>query len=382
MDFVGNRRVASSAALERKLRQDIYSCTLREGDLLASENQLIRKYKLSGYQIRKAVANLKKEGLLRSVRGSGTYVVSPEDRRKSAHSAGESAGRILFLSFESYFSRDLFHSPGTYDPIFRGLSHEFASSRYDLVFGHVNDETSAPECLASREIAGVIFLGEPTPEFYRKHLRRFPCVGINNYQISCEFDRVRLDDLARSYIAAEYLASIGHRRIAYFCDSIGSTQTDSRVDGFRKAVRELGLDPDPELEIVFRRIPQGESDAPWSAFPDFSSRLKPLFTSANPPTAIICYDDPRLVAIQFSLQKLGLSVPGDVSLTGAFNGRQTWCENATSVCDRMEDICVEAARLLLENIEREKTAAGKTVLLQPYLVRGQTTSPLKIREKK
>ena len=84
MDFVGNRRVASSAALERKLRQDIYSCTLREGDLLASENQLIRKYKLSGYQIRKAVANLKKEGLLRSVRGSGTYVVSPEDRRKSA----------------------------------------------------------------------------------------------------------------------------------------------------------------------------------------------------------------------------------------------------------------------------------------------------------
>ncbi len=382
MDFVGNRRVASSVNLERKLRQEIYSCTLKEGDLLASENQLIRKYKLSGYQIRKAIANLKKEGLLKSIRGSGTYVVSPEERRKTVSNGDASSGRILFLSFESYFSRDLFHSPGTYDPIFRGLSREFASSHYDLVFGHVSNETVPPECLASRNIAGVIFLGEPSSEFYRKYLHRFPCVGINNYQFSCEFDRVRLDDFARSYIAAEYLASIGHRRIAYFCDTIGSAQTDFRVDGFRKAVRELGLDPDPALEIVFRRIPKGESDAPWSAFPDFTSRLEPLFTAPNPPSAIICYDDPRLMAVQCSLQKMGLSVPGDVSLAGAFNGRQTWCENATSVCDRMEDICVEAARLLLERIERKNSCSGKTILLQPYLVHGQTTAPLKHREKK
>ncbi|MFA1820832.1 GntR family transcriptional regulator [Virgibacillus oceani] len=60
--------------LKRILRSQILSGVFKEMDMLPSETQLMKKYQITRTTIRKALAELNKEGLVQQVHGKGTYV--------------------------------------------------------------------------------------------------------------------------------------------------------------------------------------------------------------------------------------------------------------------------------------------------------------------
>lgn len=60
--------------LKRLLRSQILNGEFKEMDLLPSETQLMKQYQITRTTIRKAIAELKQEGLVQQVHGKGTYV--------------------------------------------------------------------------------------------------------------------------------------------------------------------------------------------------------------------------------------------------------------------------------------------------------------------
>lgn len=60
--------------LQRLLRDQILRGEFKEMDLLPSETQLMKQYNITRTTIRKAIAELKQEGLVQQVHGKGTYV--------------------------------------------------------------------------------------------------------------------------------------------------------------------------------------------------------------------------------------------------------------------------------------------------------------------
>ncbi|WP_029089415.1 FadR/GntR family transcriptional regulator [Brevibacterium album] len=76
-----------AAAVAAALRERIVTGALTPGERLPSENDLAREHAVSRTVVREAIGRLRAEGLVRSARGSGTYVLAVP------HSAAYDPGR-------------------------------------------------------------------------------------------------------------------------------------------------------------------------------------------------------------------------------------------------------------------------------------------------
>ena len=102
--------------------------------------------------------------------------------------------------------------------------------------------------------------------------------------------------------AVEYLAALGHRRIAHVTGVGHFVHTAQRAAAFRDTATELGL----SIEIV-------ETD--YSA--EIGARAtRKLLSSRTPPSAIMFDSDLLAVTGLGVAQQMGFSVPDDVSIVG------------------------------------------------------------------
>ena len=110
------------------------------------------------------------------------------------------------------------------------------------------------------------------------------------------------DEAAALAETVEYLAALGHRRIARVGGLPGLQHTEIRTDAFTAVCRSLGLDD-------FATIP---SDYTGEEGSRATRRL--LSSGPNRPTAVIYDNDVMAIAGLAVAQEMGLSVPGDLSI--------------------------------------------------------------------
>jgi DNA-binding LacI/PurR family transcriptional regulator len=117
------------------------------------------------------------------------------------------------------------------------------------------------------------------------------------------------DDVRGGEIAAEHLIARGHRRIGFVGDQpaspFGFTSSEHRREGFRRALRRAGIEPDTGLE---RRGRHGREEARVLA--------EDLLGCSGRPTAVFAASDTQALGVLEAAQSAGLSVPGDVAVIG------------------------------------------------------------------
>jgi DNA-binding LacI/PurR family transcriptional regulator len=189
---------------------------------------------------------------------------------------------------------------------------------------------------------------------------------------------IGIDNISGGAAAARHLLELGHRNIAIL--SIGD------VDGLVGVVAPERVDP--EMEATPRDRMHGywqalaEYGIPREAVPiqgtlhDRSSTLmamEALFSSANPPTAILAMSDKvALFAMQW-LTERGLKVPEDVSIIG-FDGvpeAATSLPRLTTVAQPFAEIARRSVTAILENAVPENREALDLELV----VRDSTAAP-------
>ncbi len=107
-------------------------------------------------------------------------------------------------------------------------------------------------------------------------------------------------------LLAEQVIDLGHHRIGVIsADRKFNDRARERAEGILQAMENRGLDADaaPIIETVFSIESGGK------AFQD-------LMALEHPPTAVMCGNDVLAVGALAMARQIGLSVPGDVSITG------------------------------------------------------------------
>ncbi|MGO8079781.1 LacI family DNA-binding transcriptional regulator [Rhizobium leguminosarum] len=113
------------------------------------------------------------------------------------------------------------------------------------------------------------------------------------------------DDRLGGYLAARHLLDLGHRRIGVIAGPSYASSSRGRVEGFRHALEEAGLNADPSYII------------PSTFGIESGAVAVETLMHLNPrPTAIFAVNDNTAIGALSGLTKLGLAVPQDISIVG------------------------------------------------------------------
>lgn len=197
-----------------------------------------------------------------------------------------------------------------HDSISQGVISYLSGTSYWPLFadGNDNPETAkaAIENLLVRRIDGLIFIGgmlseEALIEFHD----RVPTFAVG-FEMKTVADRsIGVDNEQAAFNATNHLIELGHRRIVHITGIANHNDSVRRLEGYRRALTESGIEIDPEL------ICQGEFDG-QSGFDAVTSLLE----NGKKFTAVFAANDVCAMGATLALDRKSLSVPEDVSVIG------------------------------------------------------------------
>jgi LacI family transcriptional regulator len=355
-------RLAPSAkqpenALANILREQILSGNYQTGDWLPTERALAEDLGADRRTIRMAINQLVRDGLV---------IRRPHCRPIVAKGGGESseeaASKTEAASSTSSFIALLMWSGGgqleravtSQQRIFWGMNQALAEAGYYAVFvdmGEVGTEKENAEreaeqlrYMQKRGFGGAVFY----PYAYRSNRalieevsRTIPLVTIDRRIDSVNADFVGVDNYQAMYDTIAHLIAQGHRRIAYITKNEQICPVQDRIQGYIDAIRDSGLD-----EMILS-IPSRTGQA-WTAI-DMIFRMP----KHERPTAAAVFNDYSAMDLAQRLTSMGLSVPGDVALTGFDDIVPALPSGVgmTTVAQPYEDIGVKAAEVLIRRLK-------------------------------
>jgi LacI family transcriptional regulator len=161
--------------------------------------------------------------------------------------------------------------------------------------------------LRSRRIDGMILalpLAESLEQARQVAEGHIPLVLVD-LQYPIDADHIAIDNLYGGYLATRHLLEQGHRRIGIICGPTILPVSQSRLNGYRRALEEYGVCYHPELVIPGAfTVESGVAGA------------EQLLALAEPPTAIFCSDDLMAIGALGTLWRKHIRVPDDISLIG------------------------------------------------------------------
>lgn len=225
------------------IRSRINSKEYQTDSIIPSEKELQNEFGVSRHTIRQALAVLINEGLLRSEKGSGTYVKKEVLKNKTI-------GVIT-----TYVSDYIFPS------IIRGIEQTLRENGYSLLLASTNNnvdqEKKCLELMLEHGVDGLII--EPTKSnqynpnlTYYLSLKKMgiPIVMIHAYYEELDFPYIAVDDVASGFLATNTLIEAGHTN-NLLITKIDDIQGKLRMKGFLKAHDQQNLYPEPENILTF-----------------------------------------------------------------------------------------------------------------------------------
>ncbi len=182
-------------------------------------------------------------------------------------------------------------------------------------------------------------------------------------RVSHGADSVSIDSRAAAQAATEHLLSIGRRRIGVIRhqpQNTGGTIGKARLEGYRRALAEYGLEYDPDL-VATVDVPNGRYAT--DATDELLAQPKEL-------DAIFCFNDDLALAAMRRLHEHGYKVPDHIAVMGIDDiaaGAFVTPTLSTIQPDK-KAIAADAVRMLIERIEGttddspRRVKAGFTVL--------------------
>ena len=156
---------------------------------------------------------------------------------------------------------------------------------------------------------------------------------------------VSIDDRAAAQAMTAHLLALGHHRIGFIVGHPNQTASTQRLAGFRTAMERAGLDLPEEL------VAQGLFN--YRSGLDAAERLLALDPR---PTAIFASNDDMAAATVAVAHRLGLDVPGDLTVTGFDDtaiASTIWPELST-IHQPISDMARAAVALLVQQIRARR----------------------------
>ena len=178
-----------------------------------------------------------------------------------------------------------------------------ATNEYDL-----DVELKQARNLVSRGVDGLILRGDKRHDDLRRLLtaQNIPFVNVGVYEPDKAYPSIGVDNARAGRRITQHLVDLGHRRVAVVAAmQRNNDRAQARLGGILEVLGEHDAVP-PEhwmLQVNYK-------------LDDARQAARTLLGSGDRPTAVVCGNDVIAYGVMLEALKLGLAVPGDVSVVG------------------------------------------------------------------
>lgn len=197
---------------------------------------------------------------------------------------------------------------GLYGVLVDAMYQECHTYGYEMEIFIIESGERMLQMLMGKRVDGAVLLHSELKEEQEKFLHdmEFPAVYLDREIKDKYASSVLFDSYESGRMAAEYLYSLGHRRILTVRGVDWTYDGDQRLKGFEDFMREKGypIDSDYVVEGLFS---QGVS---YRETKRFLQKALPL------PDAVFAANDDSAIGCIKALREAGYSVPDDISIVG------------------------------------------------------------------
>jgi LacI family transcriptional regulator len=167
--------------------------------------------------------------------------------------------------------------------------------------------TSAESSLNVKGLGGVIFADLISNQRQLEYAleQGNPCVVINNYVDNLDVSSISIDNTQGAKEAINYLAGLGHKRIAHISGDLVTQAGRQRLEGYKKGLKMNNIEFRDEYVI--------KTDYSRGQARNAAHRLLGLKQS---PTAIFIASDSMALEVMAVATELGKQIPVDFSIIG------------------------------------------------------------------
>jgi len=201
-----------------------------------------------------------------------------------------------------------------FSKILRGIEETLFEAGYGMIIGDLDGSPEKEAHFAAFAGAGQVdgalllngHLFGQTRDGHGPAMRtNVPLVALCEAIPGAEIPQIEVDNREAARGMTAYLASLGHRRIAYLCGPSDNVLEHERIKGYRDGLRDSGLAVSPGL------IWPGD----YTLEAGFRAGCA-LVASSERPSAVFCSNDEMAIGLMQALAAGGVKVPDEVSVAG------------------------------------------------------------------
>jgi DNA-binding LacI/PurR family transcriptional regulator len=249
---------------------------------------------------------------------------------------------------------DLFVNP-FFIQVMRGISHYAQKKGYYIMYTYSDNEEQEVEYITSlmnsRRVDGIILPTVRKDDKCIAYLKGagYPFVVIGKPENTEGIFWVDNDNFHAMYSVVNYLIQKGERKIAFIGGSASLNVTINRLEGYKRAMENIGVEIDENMIQVAEFTEKSGYDA-----------MKRILNMSN-PTAVVTTDD--LIAFGAS-KAISESSDHNISIVGFNNTPLAAYRNPTisSVDINSEELGYFAVKLLINKLENEKTYINNYII--------------------
>lgn len=373
---------SSLGDIEAMVITKIKEGALKPGQRLGSVKELSEELDTSYGAVRQTLERLAARGIVTRKPRAGTFISNNPFRFFHAMSGNaiESKGNSFFALLLPDIKQPEYACITRY---IQDVAHE---KGLDVLVSSTDNDQERYDQLIRRQIdSGVAGMVLVSPNRSRISLEvlselkasKIPVVNFGKILDAIDWPTVLTDVEHGSYIAVKHLCSLGRKRIGYISyPADKSLQANIRC-GLYKAYLECKVNHEDQTELIvptrFYSLGSGHStdDEYFGIINDWLDQNKNM-------DGICCGHDHIAAMVLRVLRKRGISVPGDIAVTGYCNMGQYFGLGAsvlTTVDTCLSESAAEIVRLFLAMKNGENIEPGLRVMIKPKLIIGKTTVP-------
>ena len=263
-----------------------------------------------------------------------------------------------------------------------GLSEAAHDAGASLIIEQISGDGSAlldpeqqPVAMRNGVLSGLVLIYHFEEEVVRRLAEAMPVVTVTHWVPGAQCDHVDSDHIAGVQNLVAHLKNLGHRRIGYVARRFNYSFELSRFSSFHRALTHESLEFVPDACIVNKE----DMLDPVDAAKIIAGKL------SDGVTAWLCSTDMYAFQIIGHLEKMGIDVPGQVSITGFDNFESVqdivYSKKLTTVKTRFRDMGYVALERLFQRIGNPALPPMQMMLDCPLVV-GETTASVNGRHQR
>ncbi|KNF09745.1 ribose operon repressor [Gottschalkia purinilytica] len=271
--------------------------------------------------------------------------------------------------------------PDIINPFFpdlaRGVEDIASKEGYSVILCNTDDDPDKEKkyisLLNEKRVDGIIFTGASTHS--HEHILELIKSGVPVILMDRRIDYentfgVFIENFKGGYDATNYLISLGHKKIGCITGPLNTKESEERFNGYKKALKEAGIDFNEDLVIESNYKITGGADAATE-----------LLEKQN-VTAIFAFNDMMAYGVYKAAKLLGLKIPDDISVIGFDDVQisQILEPELTTVKQPIYDMGAESAKMLITRIKGKKIKKKIIKFKTELIIRESTKDVTKVYE--